>query len=54
MAVENIVAKTQTPTIVTPLTQFLMRRCLKGRIVACIRSNEMTAMFVREVRGNQM
>ena len=31
-----------------------MRRCLKGRIVACIRSNEMTAMFVREVRGNQM
>ena len=30
-----------------------MRRCLKGRIVACIRSNEMTAMFVREVRGNQ-
>ena len=26
---------------------------VKGRIVACIRSNEMTAMFVREVRGNQ-
>ena len=30
-----------------------MRRCLKGRIVACIRSNEIAAMFVREVRGNQ-
>ena len=39
MAVDNIAAKTQTPAIVTPYTHFLMRRCLTGRIVACIQSN---------------
>ena len=30
-----------------------MKRCLNGRKVACNRSKEITAMLVREVRGNQ-
>ena len=53
MPVDIIAAKTQTTQIVTPQTHFLITRCLNGRNVACIRSNEITVMFVREVRGNQ-
>ena len=30
-----------------------MKRCLNGRKVACNRSKDITAMLVREVRGNQ-
>ena len=45
MAVNNtaeLQLKTPSPAIVTPYAHFLMRRRLKGRIVACMQSNEVT------------
>ena len=41
-------AVNQTPATAAPNVFFLMRRCLNGRKVACIRSKEIAARFATE------
>ena len=48
---EKSPAIVQTVAIVAPYIFFLMRRCLNGRMVACIRSKEIAARFVTDANG---
>ena len=48
--VENSPNVTHVIAITTLRTQFLITRCLNGRNVACIRSNEITARFIKEAK----
>ena len=43
----------QTPATAAPNIFFLMRRCLNGRKVACIRSKEIAARFATEAAGKK-
>ena len=46
-------AVNQTPVTAAPNIPFLMRRCLNGRKVACIRSKEIATRLVREAAGKK-
>ena len=48
LATENSPDVTQIIEMINPNTHVLITRCLKGRNVACVRSNEIAARFVRE------
>ena len=52
MAVDRA-AVNQTLATAAPNIFFLMRRCLNGRNVACIRSKEIAARFVTEAAGKK-